>query len=765
MGVTGIANDAFDSNKTDMAQSKTSEKHAETAQSPWYTRKLTVVIACGILVVIIILSVSIWFVTKSVDGLYSNWYEASACTRSCGGGTSTWKRKCDNPSPKNGGKQCQGPAIEIRSCANTFCTGSAGISMTQQLVQDIMLIYQAESNITSSGRFQKVIFTMQRAVANEQAFERYHSSNARSRRDVDSKSFYTSYNVVRTPSERLDDMKKIIAIAVNKTNKSFARSIFAKSLYVYIRKVVDEGMPIKDIARGAQGYLQIIKNAIGEQAFSELMLESGGGTLMFAIDTTGSMAQEINAAKAIATSIVKRKRQFPVDYILSPFNDPSTGPVTYKGPADREEFVSAIANLRATGGGDCPELALKGMLDAFTPEPQLGSPMFVFTDATPKDGTRSNIDKLKMYAKQFSATINFFIKPGCGSSIHSAFIEIASHTSGQIFPLQTDSEIEKFKDYVDDSLKDSVIIAEGKSGSDIFITIDGEITTLLISLEVKQANQAQYVKLVDPFGDILKPTIVTTYTCIFKQIRPMPGTWHMKYPAGIQIKSYSGKSVGNNTIDFAAYFLHEEVKGGPVLSVKSPKLGENSTTMLQVSGAENIESESLLIDILRESGNVLQENLPIDLMPGAKGILRGTINTPNEAFKIQLKGKTKAGQNFTRVSQTSFKASNIVLLTIAAGLDFTATVSNQTAPIRLYLYSKAATGTYNLNVQSTLGSVSVSPSSVLLASGTNTTVTVQHTLPANAGQLIGKMVTITVKVTMAISAEKQEHQIEMMYVP
>ena len=187
--------------------------------------------------------------------------------------------------------------------------------------------------------------------------------------------------------------------------------------------------------------------------------------------------------------------------------------------------------------------------------------------------------------------------------------------------------------------------------------------------------------------------------------------------------------------------------------------------MLQVSGTENIESESLLIDILRESGGVLQENLPIDLMPGAKGILRGTINTPNEAFKIQLKGKTKAGQNFTRVSQTSFKASNIVLLTIIAGLEYTATVSNRTAPIRLYLYSKAATDTYYLNVASTLGSVSVSPSLVMLTKGMNTTVTVQHTLPGNAVKLIGKMVTITVKVTMGKSAEKQEHQIEMMYVP
>ena len=43
---------------------------------------------------------------------------------------------------------------------------------------------------------------------------------------------------------------------------------------------------------------------------------------MFAIDTTGSMAGEINAAKAIATSIINMQRQFDVDYILSPFNDP-----------------------------------------------------------------------------------------------------------------------------------------------------------------------------------------------------------------------------------------------------------------------------------------------------------------------------------------------------------------------------------------------------------------------------------------------------------
>ena len=187
--------------------------------------------------------------------------------------------------------------------------------------------------------------------------------------------------------------------------------------------------------------------------------------------------------------------------------------------------------------------------------------------------------------------------------------------------------------------------------------------------------------------------------------------------------------------------------------------------MLQLSGSKLLDSESMLIDILSESGRLLQENLPIDLMPGARGILRGKIKTPDEKFKIQLKGKTKSGQNFTRLSQTSFMASNIVLLTITAGLDYTATVSNRTAPIRLYLYSKAAADTYYFRITSTYGSTSVNPSSVVLPKGTNTTITMQHTLPSNADKLVGKLVTITVRVTMVKSAERKEHQIQMMYVP
>ena len=55
----------------------------------------------------------------------------------------------------------------------------------------------------------------------------------------------------------------------------------------------------------------------------EIISATGDSTLMFAIDTTGSMRREINDAKAIAKQIINKKRDHKVDYILSPFNDPS----------------------------------------------------------------------------------------------------------------------------------------------------------------------------------------------------------------------------------------------------------------------------------------------------------------------------------------------------------------------------------------------------------------------------------------------------------
>lgn len=57
----------------------------------------------------------------------------------------------------------------------------------------------------------------------------------------------------------------------------------------------------------------------------DLVFGSGGeSTLMFTIDTTGSMSAEIYAARQMVSAIIDVVKEQPVDCIVAPFNDPST---------------------------------------------------------------------------------------------------------------------------------------------------------------------------------------------------------------------------------------------------------------------------------------------------------------------------------------------------------------------------------------------------------------------------------------------------------
>ena len=66
-----------------------------------------------------------------------------------------------------------------------------------------------------------------------------------------------------------------------------------------------------------------LRDILDETDFDNLWGISGDVSLIFVIDTTGSMGDEIAAAKEIAKAIAAHPRDAPVDFILSPFNDPS----------------------------------------------------------------------------------------------------------------------------------------------------------------------------------------------------------------------------------------------------------------------------------------------------------------------------------------------------------------------------------------------------------------------------------------------------------
>ena len=79
---------------------------------------------------------------------------------------------------------------------------------------------------------------------------------------------------------------------------------------------------LETLLSAAQIYLDKLQREIGDKKMDKILSAKGCSTLMFAIDITGSMGDEINTAKAIAKQIVNVTRESEFDYILSPFSDP-----------------------------------------------------------------------------------------------------------------------------------------------------------------------------------------------------------------------------------------------------------------------------------------------------------------------------------------------------------------------------------------------------------------------------------------------------------
>lgn len=141
----------------------------------------------------------------------------------------------------------------------------------------------------------------------------------------ESQALQSSY--LQSPA-RLKKIEKIIKLAANQSNdQSFILQSLGHALYI-TREIEKKKPRIKrcSLCRNSMRRLMVmIEREIGKEKFQKFIGTKNVArtTLMFAIDDTGSMSDEIQAAKDIATYIVNISRpHLEVDYILSPFNDP-----------------------------------------------------------------------------------------------------------------------------------------------------------------------------------------------------------------------------------------------------------------------------------------------------------------------------------------------------------------------------------------------------------------------------------------------------------
>ncbi|KAM4835035.1 von Willebrand factor A domain-containing protein 7 [Thomomys bottae] len=134
----------------------------------------------------------------------------------------------------------------------------------------------------------------------------------------------------------------------------------------------------------------LLRSRLGDSGFSKLLDITPASSLSFVLDTTGSMGEEINAAKIQTRHIIEQRRGSPMEplhYILVPFHDPEFGPVfTTSNP---DSFWQQLNEIQALGGGDEPEMCLSALELALLHTPPL-SDIFVFTDASPKDAFLTN---------------------------------------------------------------------------------------------------------------------------------------------------------------------------------------------------------------------------------------------------------------------------------------------------------------------------------------------------------------------------------------
>lgn len=619
----------------------------------------------------------------SGEGTWGQWSIYGNCNVDCGPGTKTRTRTCMKPTQD---ATCTGQSKDFMKCQKQFCEGTSGFTnVYSTVIKTLQKFFNTEyPDKQKTGKFQRALFQVQKA-------------SALMRNLGDPESFGN------TLEERLAKLNEIFAMAVNSDHFSFARSTLGKALYVNIQILIKEERTPDEICNGGVEMLKELKNKSSPNF--DLVFGSGGeSTLMFTIDTTGSMSAEIYAARQMVSAIIDVVKEQPVDCIVAPFNDPTAGPVTKRASSQLKQCVNDIAALRAHGGDDCPEHSYGGMIEALKSQPKFGSSMFVFTDASAKDATLENSLTLKSLAESQSITINFLLTDGqsCLEG-DTKYKEIADLTGGHVFSLK-EKELPNLVAYVKSSLFiDTSIAVKGKSEStkETF-QVDSNIFILIITVTV--TNNADSVTLLTPNNSPYTQNITTISNIkVFEVVNPVPGEWSITYEDAVGNLTFGVEAISKEPIEFS-FNMQAEVKG-TTYAVFNPIEGQENDLIIRVAGGNIIQIPTLRVDVVMESGDVIISDLKLE-RTDTDFVFKTKFVPPPFPLKLLLKGQKKDGTRFQRVSRELISVQRSFFQVAKAGNELTARLGDQDVDIKIQVLNTGTPTNYDFAIRTSLGRIS-----------------------------------------------------------
>ncbi|CAL9685255.1 unnamed protein product [Knipowitschia caucasica] len=404
--------------------------------------------------------------------------------------------------------------------------------------------------------------------------------------------------------------------------------------------------------------LQDIRAASGDENFLRMIGATSGKPLVFAIDTTASMTQDIKAVQVMTDTIISNSKAGlqaePSVYVLVTFHDPD--PATIFKTTDSKAFTDKLAELVASGGGDRDENSLTGLELALTGAPP-GSDIFMFTDAGAKD--KSKKDSVTALLEQTKSTVNIVLT---GNFVDvTEYKAITQASGGQLLSVPV-SDLGKAADLVFDSSSASSMVTlldetreSGKSENFTFIMDE---TTKDVMVYV--TGPVTSVEFVDPSGD-KTGDVVDTSSIVgnFRRIhlKEEVGEWQMRVKSNFP---YTAKIVGDSPLDFIYDIMGpaQGPLGGTVAQTNRPKAGEKANVELTLIGSETatVTEVSLLTPNGTVEGKVTslgnkEYSVEFDPMPAGES-------------RLLVKGKTGQGSSktFQRLSPAKIMTSSISVI-------------------------------------------------------------------------------------------------------